>query len=147
MQAWIEFAENNNDGLPEFPLPLGNPLEPTSSDMASEILMDAAQTERFEAACTAAGARFVGGLFACLGLVEHEFTGAANLLRAHSAGFPHGRGQLHDAGLVHRPDPDHRADRGDVLQRGRVGGAGLLRFGSEHGAGCRITACWNWRRG
>ena len=38
--------------------------------------MDTAQTERFESACTAAGARFVGGLFACLGLVEHEFTGA-----------------------------------------------------------------------
>jgi hypothetical protein len=38
--------------------------------------MNTAQTERFEAACSAAGARFVGGLFACLGLVEHEFTGA-----------------------------------------------------------------------
>jgi hypothetical protein len=44
--------------------------------MASELLMDAAQTERFESACTAAGARFVGGVFACLALVEHEFTGA-----------------------------------------------------------------------
>ena len=44
--------------------------------MVSELLMDAAQTERFESACTAAGARFIGGLFACLALVEHEFTGA-----------------------------------------------------------------------
>ena len=76
MRAWIDFAENNSGGFPEFPLPLGNPLESTSSDMTSEILMDPAQTERFESACTAAGARFVGGLFACLGLVEHEFTGA-----------------------------------------------------------------------
>ena len=44
--------------------------------MASELLMNTAQTQRFEAACGTAGARFVGGLFACLGLVEHEFTGA-----------------------------------------------------------------------
>jgi hypothetical protein len=76
VRAWIDFAENNSDGFPEFPLPLGNPQESTSSGMTSEILMDTAQTERFESACTAAGARFVGGLFACLGLVEHEFTGA-----------------------------------------------------------------------
>jgi hypothetical protein len=44
--------------------------------MTSEVLMDDAQTDRFESACTAAGARFVGGLFACLAQVEHELTGA-----------------------------------------------------------------------
>ena len=76
VQAWIDFAENNNGGFPEFPLPLGSPSESEKSFMASELLMDPAQTERFESACTAAGARFVGGLFACLALVEHEFTGA-----------------------------------------------------------------------
>ena len=76
VRAWIDFSDNNGDGFPEFPLPLGNPLEATSSDMTSEILMDPAQSQRFESACAAAGARFVGGLFACLGLVEHEFTGA-----------------------------------------------------------------------
>jgi mycolipenoyl-CoA---2-(long-chain-fatty acyl)-trehalose mycolipenoyltransferase / long-chain-acyl-CoA---trehalose acyltransferase len=76
VRRWIEFAENNGDGFPEFPLPLGNPNDSTSSDMTSYVLMDGAQTERFEAACSDAGARFVGGLFACLGLVEHEFTGA-----------------------------------------------------------------------
>jgi hypothetical protein len=76
VRAWIDFAENNSDGLTEFPLPLGNPNESTRSEISSEMLMDAAQTERFESACTAAGARFVGGVFACLGLVEHEFTGA-----------------------------------------------------------------------
>ncbi len=77
VRAWIEFAENNNGTLPEFPLPLGNPLEPTVADMVGEMLMDADQTARFEAACSAAGARFVGGLFACTAMVEHEFTGAA----------------------------------------------------------------------
>lgn len=76
VRAWIEFAENNRDGFPEFPLPLGDSRETTSSVMATEMLMDPAQTDRFETACTAAGARFVGGLFACLALVEHEFTGA-----------------------------------------------------------------------
>ncbi|HSZ91537.1 MAG TPA: condensation domain-containing protein [Acetobacteraceae bacterium] len=76
VQAWIDFAANNNGGFPEFPLPLGSPSESEKSYMASELLMDPAQTERFESACTAAGARFVGGLFACLALVEHEFTGA-----------------------------------------------------------------------
>lgn len=76
VRAWIDFAENNEGGFPEFPLPLGNPQDSRSSDMTSELLMDAAQTERFESACAAAGARFVGGLFACLALVEHELTGA-----------------------------------------------------------------------
>ncbi|GFG74948.1 condensation domain-containing protein [Mycobacterium botniense] len=76
VRAWIDFAENNNGGFPDFPLPLGNPWEPSGSDIASEVLMDAEQTERFESACAAAGARFVGGLFACIALVEHEFTGA-----------------------------------------------------------------------
>lgn len=76
VRTWLEFAENNRDGFPEFPLPLGNPNQATSSAWSSLVLMDNAQTERFEAACSAAGARFVGGLFACLGLVEHEFTGA-----------------------------------------------------------------------
>lgn len=76
VREWIDFAENNEGGFPEFPLPLGNPLESTGSDMTAALLMDPVQTERFESACTAANARFVGGLFACLGLVEHEFTGA-----------------------------------------------------------------------
>ncbi|MFZ0833882.1 MAG: condensation domain-containing protein [Mycobacterium sp.] len=76
VRAWIEFAEENGGSFPEFPLPLGSPQESTSSGMASAILMDSAQTERFESACTAAGARFVGGLFACLAQVEHELTGA-----------------------------------------------------------------------
>jgi mycolipenoyl-CoA---2-(long-chain-fatty acyl)-trehalose mycolipenoyltransferase / long-chain-acyl-CoA---trehalose acyltransferase len=77
VRAWIEFAENNDGSLPEFPLPLGDPLELAPSDLVGEVLMDAEQTARFESVCTSAGARFVGGLFACLAMVEHEFTGAA----------------------------------------------------------------------
>lgn len=76
VRAWIEFAEANSGGFPEFPLPLGNPQDSVKSDMTSAALLDPAQTERFEAACTGAGSRFVGGLFACLAQVEHELTGA-----------------------------------------------------------------------
>jgi hypothetical protein len=76
VQAWIDFAEENSGGFPEFPLPLGNPMKSTTSSMTSQVLMDPAQTDRFESACTAAGARFVGGVFACLAQVEHELTGA-----------------------------------------------------------------------
>lgn len=76
VQAWIDFADNNNGGFPEFPLPLGNSREATRSTMSSAVLLDPAQTERFEAACAAAGSRFVGGLFACLAQLEHELTGA-----------------------------------------------------------------------
>lgn len=76
VRDWLDFAENNNGGFPDFPLPLGDPSESTRSDMTTLALMDPAQTERFEAACASAGARFVGGLFACLAQVEHELTGA-----------------------------------------------------------------------
>ncbi len=77
VRHWIEFAENCGGTLPEFPLPLGNPMEPTVARMSGEMIMDADQTRRFEAACATAGVRFVGGLFACSAQVEHQFTGAA----------------------------------------------------------------------
>ena len=76
VRAWIDFAENNNGGFPDFPLPLGNPAASHGSRMTSEVLLDAAGTQRFDAACTATGARFVGGLFACTAQVEHQLTGA-----------------------------------------------------------------------
>jgi hypothetical protein len=76
VRAWIEFAENNGGTLPEFPLPLGDPQEPTVAAMFGEMILDPEQTQRFESACAQAGVRFVGGLFACSAKVEHEFTGA-----------------------------------------------------------------------
>lgn len=77
VRAWIEFAEENDGTLPEFPLPLGDPRQPCVAEMVGEMIMDAEQTARFDAACAAAGTRFVGGVFACQAQVEHEFTGAA----------------------------------------------------------------------
>jgi len=44
--------------------------------MMTMTLMDERQTDRFEAACVAAGARFIGGMFACISIALHQLTGA-----------------------------------------------------------------------
>jgi 2-O-sulfo trehalose long-chain-acyltransferase len=76
VRAWIKFAENNNGTLPYFPLPLGDSSVPSRSELQTVTLMDEHQTARFESACIAAGARFIGGAFACAALAHHELTGA-----------------------------------------------------------------------
>lgn len=76
VRKWIEFAENNDGTLPNFPLPLGDPSGWSGGDVVVERLMDTQQTARFESACTAAGARFSGGLFAATALTEYELTSA-----------------------------------------------------------------------
>ena len=75
VRKWIEFAENNNGGMPDFPLPLGDQSIPCGGDMMVVPLMSPAQTARFESTCMAAGARFSGGLFACAALAHYELTG------------------------------------------------------------------------
>lgn len=76
VRKWIEFAENNNGTLPDFPLPLGDPSVPCGGDIVTEQLMDEQQAARFESACVEAGARFSGGLFACAALAQYRLTGA-----------------------------------------------------------------------
>lgn len=76
VQSWVEFAEHNNGTFPTFPLPIGEQSLPYSGDLLTISLMDEQQTQRFEAACVAAGARFIGGLFACVAIAVHELTGA-----------------------------------------------------------------------
>jgi 2-O-sulfo trehalose long-chain-acyltransferase len=76
VRTWIEFAENNGGTLPDFPLPLGDLSASTGGDVMVERLMDQDQTARFESLCTEAGARFSGGLFACVALAQYELTGA-----------------------------------------------------------------------
>jgi hypothetical protein len=76
VRGWIEFAENNEGTLPDFPLPLGGPSGTATGEILTIQLMDEHQTRRFEWACLSVGARFVGGIFACAGLAEHELTGA-----------------------------------------------------------------------
>lgn len=77
VRAWIDFAEANHGSMPEFPLPLGDPEERCTADIVTMQMLDQEQTGRFEDACTAAGARFIGGVMACSALAEHELTGAS----------------------------------------------------------------------
>jgi hypothetical protein len=76
VRKWIEFAEDNGGTLPDFPLPLGDPSVSSGGDVFVERLMDRQQTARFESVCTAAGARFSGGLFAATALAQYRLTGA-----------------------------------------------------------------------
>ncbi|MET2813156.1 acyltransferase PapA1, partial [Mycobacterium tuberculosis] len=76
VRAWIDFAEINNGTFPEFPLPLGDPSVRCGGDLLSMMLMDEQQTQRFESACMAANARFIGGMLACIAIAIHELTGA-----------------------------------------------------------------------
>ncbi|OBJ55290.1 acyltransferase [Mycobacterium asiaticum] len=76
IRQWVEYFEDNGCALPAFPLPLGDTSLLTNGELLSLQLLDADQTARFEAACTAAAARFSGGVFACAALTEYELTGA-----------------------------------------------------------------------
>ena len=72
---WVEFLHSNGGSLPKFPLPLGDPNVPCTGDLITVKLMDAHDTDRFESVCTAAGVRFIGGVFACAALAERELAG------------------------------------------------------------------------
>ena len=76
VQKWITFAQANNGTLPRFPLPIGDPSVPCEGDLLTVLIMDEEQSNRFESACTDAGARFVGGVFAAAALAEYELTGS-----------------------------------------------------------------------
>lgn len=76
IRRWIDFFDSNDGALPSFPLPLGDTSLAAAGELLSLQLMDARQTARFESACTSAGARFSGGVFACAALTESELTGA-----------------------------------------------------------------------
>lgn len=76
VRKWIDFAENNGGTLPDFPLPLGDLSVASGGDLLVERLMDQRQTAAFESLCIKAGARFSGGLFACVALAQYELTGA-----------------------------------------------------------------------
>ena len=76
IRAWTDFAMENDNSFPEFPLPLGDSSIPCSGELVTFELMDEEQTSNFEGACTDAGARFIGGVFACLGIAENELCDA-----------------------------------------------------------------------
>lgn len=76
VRAWTEYAQNNNGSFPQFPLPLGDTSVPCRAAVLTEIVMDDRQTARFETRCVDGGARFIGGILACIARAEHDITGA-----------------------------------------------------------------------
>lgn len=76
IRDWIAFARYVDGRWPSFPLPLGDSSTGAGSFVEIQLL-DAAQTEAFDTACRASGARFSGGVLACAALAEHRITGTA----------------------------------------------------------------------
>lgn len=72
---WIDFLKRCGGTLPKFALPLGDPDIPCTGDLITVTLMDARDSDRFEALCAAAGVRFIGGVFACAAIAQRELTG------------------------------------------------------------------------
>lgn len=75
IRDWIDFARDIDGQWPSFPLPLGDNSATGAGSFVEIELLGAAQTEAFDTACRAAGARFSGGVLACAGLAEHRLTG------------------------------------------------------------------------
>ncbi|HTX97530.1 MAG TPA: condensation domain-containing protein [Mycobacterium sp.] len=75
IKGWIEFARDIEGVWPRFPLPLGSKGATGKGEFVTVELLDAAQTESFDTACRAAGARFSGGVLACAALAERQLTG------------------------------------------------------------------------
>jgi mycolipenoyl-CoA---2-(long-chain-fatty acyl)-trehalose mycolipenoyltransferase / long-chain-acyl-CoA---trehalose acyltransferase len=75
VKGWIDFARDTAGDWPSFPLPVGDTGIGNKGGFLTVDLLDAAETEFFEIACRAAGARFSGGVLACAAMAEHEFTG------------------------------------------------------------------------
>lgn len=72
---WLEFLRRNDGSMPKFPLPLGDPEVHCTGDLITVTLMDAHDSDRFEAVCSQLGVRFIGGVFACAAMAERELTG------------------------------------------------------------------------
>lgn len=70
---WIDFFENNDGALPDCPISLGDGSG--ACDIMAVRLLDEQQTIQFESACTAAGARFSGGVLACTALADYALVG------------------------------------------------------------------------
>lgn len=79
VQVWTDFAAKNEASFPTFPLPLGieEGTAPCAGELVTFELMDEDQMHSFELACSAAGSRVIGGLFAGLALAEHQISGTA----------------------------------------------------------------------
>jgi len=75
VEAWVNFARDTKGEWPSFPLPLRASETDAMGDFVTVDLLDAVETESFDTACRAAGARFSGGVLACAALTERALTG------------------------------------------------------------------------
>ena len=76
IKDWVDFAHGAGADWPNFPLELGDTSTDGEGGIVTVELLDGDETEEFNAACRAAGARFSGGVMACAALADHELTGA-----------------------------------------------------------------------
>jgi mycolipenoyl-CoA---2-(long-chain-fatty acyl)-trehalose mycolipenoyltransferase / long-chain-acyl-CoA---trehalose acyltransferase len=74
-KGWIDFAQDADGDWPSFPLPLGDTRSGNKGAFVTVELLDDVNTEAFDTACRAAGARFIGGVLACAALAERELVG------------------------------------------------------------------------
>ena len=74
-KGWVDFAEDADGDWPSFPLPLGDTRGGNKGAFVTVELLDGVDTEAFDTACRAAGARFIGGVLACAALAERELAG------------------------------------------------------------------------
>lgn len=74
-RGWVEFARNTSGDWPNFPLPLGDTSSTDKGAFVTVQLLDGVDTEAFDTACRAAGARFIGGVLACAALAERDLRG------------------------------------------------------------------------
>lgn len=77
IRDWVDFAAQVDGNWPGFPLDLGDTSTTSAGRVVTARLLDSQQTEAFDTACRAAGARFSGGVMACAALADHSITGAA----------------------------------------------------------------------
>ena len=103
IKGWIDFAQDAGGDWPSFPLPLGE-MRANEGAFVTVELLNGIDTEAFDTACRAAGARFIGGVLACAALAEH----------AHGCLRRRGRGRI---GGESSGRPRWRQPRGDRRRR------------------------------
>ncbi len=97
IKDWIEFAREADGGWPSFPLPLGDAGATGAGRAITIELLNGEQTEAFDTACRAAGARFSGGVMACAAMADHQFTGA-EVFHTFTPSDTRSGDQMHSAG-------------------------------------------------
>ncbi len=69
---WVDFLHRNGGRMPPFPLPLGVLEDRCLTEHTHVDILNPEDMAAFELACHGAGARVIGGLFACAALTEQR---------------------------------------------------------------------------